>query len=319
MKDFLNRLLLSAENSSSVMIMSHRHMDLDGFGAALGLYQIIKKYNKKVSILINPEEQDSSISKAKEKIHTPVCFVTKEEAMKSVTKDTLLLILDVHKKEMLECPSLLDKTSSVVIIDHHIKGDSIIDTASFSYIEENVSSTVEIIVDFLKREGEHISSIFATIMLAGMYIDTNNFNIKTSANTYLAGAYLMENGANNVVKQELFQEDRKNIIRRGKLLKNSHMVNKNMIVCMLDKNVYTGSDLAKIAEELLQFEEVEASFAIGYVEENVVGVSARSLGKIDVEKVMKRLGGGGHKTDAATRLEDVSLNKCHEILLGVLK
>ncbi len=319
MKEFLNKLIVSIQKCDSVIIMSHRYMDLDGFGAALGLYQIVKKYNESVSIIINKEEQDSAISKAMEKIDTPISFLTALDAEKRVTANTLLIILDVHKKEMLECPFLVDQTEHLVVIDHHIKGEHILDNVSYSYIKDNVSSTVEIIVDLLKLEEERIGSIISTIMLAGMYIDTNNFNIKTTANTYLAGAYLMQNGANNVVKQELFQEDKKNIIRRQKLLKNSHMVNKNMIVCVLDKNIYTGTDLAKIAEELLQFEEVEASFAIGYVEENTVGVSARSLGKINVEKIMKCLGGGGHKTDAAARMPNHSLNKCKDILLEILR
>lgn len=319
MKDFLNKLILLGKKCDSVIIMSHRYMDLDGFGAALGLYQILKKYNSHVFIIVNEEEQDGAICKAIEKMDTTIDFITKIEAQEMVTGQTLLVVLDVHKKEMLECPTLVDKTSHLVVIDHHIKGEHILENVSFSYIKDNVSSTVEIIVDFLKLEEEKISSIISTIMLAGMYIDTNNFNIKTTANTYLAGAYLMQNGANNVMKQELFQEDKKNIIRRQKLLKNSHMVNKNMIVCVLDKNVYTGTDLAKIAEELLQFEEVEASFAIGYVEENTVGVSARSLGKVNVEKIMKQLGGGGHKTDAAARIQNYSLSKCKEILVGILK
>lgn len=319
MKEFLNKLVHSMEKCDSIIIMSHRYMDLDGFGAALGLYQIALKYNTDVSIVVNTEEQDGAICKAMEKINTSISFITSGEALEKIQDNTLLIILDVHKKEMLECPILTEKTSHLVVIDHHIKGDHIMENVSYSYIKESVSSTVEIIVDFLKEENEKVNATNATIMLAGMYIDTNNFNIKTTANTYLAGAYLMENGANNVVKQELFQEDKKNIIRRQKLLKNSHMVNQNMMVCMLDKNVYTGSDLAKIAEELLQFEEVEASFAIGYVEENIVGVSARSLGKINVEKIMKQLGGGGHKTDAAARLENYSLHKCHDLLLTILK
>lgn len=320
MKEFLNKLIHSIQISDSVMIMSHRYMDLDGFGASLALYQIAKKYNKNISIIINESEQDSAISKAKEKIDISTFhFITGKTAQNTITKKTLLIILDVHKKEMLECPILTERTSNLVIVDHHITGEHILDNVSYSYIKTSVSSTVEIMVDFLKLEEEKIKPTIATIMLAGMYIDTNNFNIKTTDNTYLAGAYLMQNGADNVIKQELFQEDRKNIIRRQKLLKNSHMVNKNMIVCILDKNVYTGTDLAKIAEELLQFEEVEASFAIGYVEEKIVGISARSLGKINVEKIMKQMGGGGHKTDAAARIKNYSLSKCEEKLLTILK
>lgn len=321
MDTFFPSLLLRIKKAQNVCIMTHRYMDLDGFGAALGLYEIIQKYNKEVFIITNKVEQDESIAKAREKLDKKVSFNCKnsKEALEIMTSKTLLIILDVHKREMVECPEVIDVCKTVVVIDHHIKGQHLLSGIDLSYIRTNASSTVEIIVDFLKKENQKIEPVVATIMLAGMYIDTNNFNIKTTANTYLAGAYLMENGANNIIKQELFQENKKTFIRRQKLLKNSYMINENMILCALDKNIYAGSELAKIAEELLQFEDVEASFAVGYVEEGTIGISARSLGKINVEKVMKQLGGGGHKTDAAARVKGTSISKIKEEITNILK
>ncbi|MDD3340714.1 MAG: DHH family phosphoesterase [Bacilli bacterium] len=320
MDQFLDKLNIQIRKASNILIMSHRYMDLDGFGAALGISKIIEKYGRKPTIIVNSEEQDPSITKAVSKVKRKVSFVFKEkqEIEENIDDKTLLIILDVHKREMLEYPDLLDKVKNIVIVDHHIKGENMIEQATLSYVTTSVSSTVEIIVDYLKKEAIQIESVVSTIMLAGMYIDTNNFNVKTSSNTFLAASYLMENGADNILKQELFQENKKNFIRRQKMLKNSHMINNHMIVCILDKNVYQRSDLAKIAEELLQFEEVEASFAIGYVDENMVGVSSRSLGKINVERVMKQLGGGGHKTDAAATVQNVSLAKVQDALTKIL-
>lgn len=321
MHTFFDKLKVLSKKADSICIMTHRHMDLDGFGAALGLYEIIEKYNKNVYIIINEQEQDGSIKKAMEKTKKKVTFsfINSTKALDMATPSTLLIILDVHKKEMVEIPYLIDNVGKVVIMDHHLKGDQMIENIDLSYIKASVSSTVEMIVDLLKLEKQKVEPVVATIMLAGMYIDTNNFNIKTTANTYLAGAYLMQNGASNIIKQELFQENKKTFIRRQKLLKNSYMINENMILCTLDKNVYAGSELAKIAEELLQIEDVEASFAVGFVEEKLIGVSARSLGKINVEKVMKQLGGGGHKTDAAARIHGANIAKVKEKIVNILK
>lgn len=321
MKEFFTHLTEKIKNSNKVIIMSHRYMDLDGFGAALGLHKIIEKYEKESYIIMNEEERDESITKSIEKIRnkSKYNFISKEKILDKINENDLLIVLDVHKKEMVEEPLLIEKLNNIVIVDHHLKGESFVSRKEDKYILTTVSSTVEIIINYLKQENLEIEPVVATIMLSGMYIDTNSFNIKTSANTFIAAAYLMENGADNVMKQELFQENKKDFIRRQKLLKNSFMINDHLIICTLDKNIYAGSDLAKIAEELLQFEEVEASFAIGLVSENIVGVSARSLGKINVEKIMKEIGGGGHKTDAAARIENVSINKVREKLTEILK
>ena len=321
MEKFFNHLTNKIIKANKIIIMSHRYMDLDGFGASLGLHKVIEKYNKKSYIIMNEEERDESITKSIEKIKNKnkYNFISKEDILDKIEDNDLLIVIDVHKKEMVEEPKLIEKINNIVIVDHHIKGESFVSSKEDKYILTTVSSTVEIIINYLKYENLTLDQIVSTIMLSGMYIDTNSFNIKTSADTFIAAAYLMENGADNVMKQELFQENKKDFIRRQKLLKNSFMINNHLIVCTLDKNIYVGSDLAKISEELLQFEEVEASFTIGYVSENIVGVSARSLGDVNVEKIMKSLGGGGHKTDAAARLENISLNKVREKLIDILK
>ena len=320
MKKFLNNMINEVKSSSNVVIMTHRHMDLDGFGSALGLYEVILKYNKNVSIITNREEMDSSISKSVEKLDVnKYDFINEEQLFSKINENSLILILDVHKKEMLEVPDVVDQNYKIIIIDHHIVGNNPIDNTVFTYIKPGTSSTVEIVTQILEEENVKIDSIVATIMLAGMYIDTNNFNLKTTKDTYLSGAFLMENGADNVMKQEIFQENRKSFIERQNLLKHSYMINDNMIICVLDKTIYTGVDLAKISDELLQIEEVDASFTIGFVDENIIGISARSLGIINVEKIMNKFGGGGHKTDAAARIETTDIKEIKNKLETILK
>lgn len=317
MEQFFKKVTNKISKYDSIYIMTHKNMDLDGFGAALGLCNIIKKYQKQANIIIGDNITEESIQKAIEILPLNNYKLLKATDIRDIDENSLLIILDVHKKEMLEIPELVDQVKEIILVDHHIQKDPIV--SDLNLLEPSVSSTVEIIVNYLIQESIQIDFITSTIMLAGIYIDTNCFNIKTTDKTFETAAYLMRNNADNILKQSLFQENRNEIIHRKELLKNSHKINDHMMICTLDKKIYKTSDLAKISEEILQFENIEASFTIGYLSEKTVGVSARSLGKIDVEKIMKKLGGGGHKTDAACKIENSSITKIKEQLEYLLR
>ena len=152
-------------------------------------------------------------------------------------------------------------------------------------------------------------------MLAGIEIDTNAFNIKTSSKTFEAAAYLLKIGASNIEKQKLLKENKESYCKRQEFVKNSYMLNDNMALCVMDNKIYPKYELALISEDLLQFDNVEASFTIGYTDKNTVGISARSIGEIDVERIMECLGGGGHKTDAAASIENKKIEEVKEELL----
>ena len=156
-------------------------------------------------------------------------------------------------------------------------------------------------------------------MLVGLEIDTNNFRLKTSEKTYEAAAHLIKLGADNILKQELLQENKEIYLKRQKLISKSFMVNSNMILCIADEKIYENKYLAEIAEDLLQFENVEASFVIGKITNNIVGISARSIGKINVEKIMSKLGGGGHYTEAATQIKNKTIKDVQLLLLEQIK
>ena len=161
--------------------------------------------------------------------------------------------------------------------------------------------------------------IIATFLLVGLEVDTNTFKLKTTPATYETAAYLTKLGADSILKQELLKQSKEYYLKKQKLIEKSFMLNKNTAVCIFDENVYEKRDLAIVAEELLQFENVEASYAIGYVNKNIIGISARSIGTVDVETIMTKLGGGGHMNEAATQLEDLSLKEAFEKLKGAIK
>lgn len=302
-----------------IILMTHKNPDFDGIGSALALQSIITSF-KKESMIISPKQiKDKSLEKAYqylEEKEIPYKIGTKEEVQSFITQQSLLIVLDTHKIDIVEEPTLLEKIP-YVIIDHHIKSKNYIKDSKLTYINSSLSSTVEFIVNYLHYLNKTIPSLLATYLLVGLEIDTNNFKLKTTENTYEAAAHLARLGADNILTQELLQETKKAYLKRQKLIEKSVMVTNNIALCVADDQIYQKQDLASISKELLQFENVEASFTIGRVSKNTVGISARSLGKIDVEEIMQQLGGGGHMTEAATELKD-NMASCERQLLDVI-
>ena len=301
-----------------IIIMTHKNPDFDGIGSALALQSIITSFKKESMIVKATHPKNKSLEKAYQYMtenNIPYILGNKTEVKNFITENSLLVILDTHKEEMVEDASLLDIPH--IIIDHHIRSKNYIKDSKLTYINASLSSTVEFIVNYLHYLNKTIPSLLATYLLVGIEIDTNNFKLKTTENTYEAAAHLARLGADNILKQELLQETKRDYIKRQKLIEKSVMITTNMALCVADNQIYRKQDLAAIAEELLQFENVEASFAIGKVSANKVGISARSLGKIDVEQIMQKLGGGGHMTEAATEITD-NIAACERQLLDVI-
>ena len=220
---------------------------------------------------------------------------------------------------MVEMPLLLTKTDNVIVIDHHIKCKQYIQNTVLNYINSNVSSTIEIVTTYLKYLNKTVNPLVATMMLAGMEIDTNSYNVKTTSSTFLSAAFLLDMGADNVQKQELLKEDKDEYITRQRYIENSYMINDNMAVCTLDTKVVDNNILAQIAEDLLQFDNVEVSFCIGYLSKNKVGISARSIGKYNVEIIMENMGGGGHMTEAATQIKNINIESALNMLMNEIE
>lgn len=321
MEQIFNTLTLLIKNHDNIIIMTHKNPDFDGMGSAIALQQIINMLKKESYILKNTVEKSSSLLKAYKYIENRNIYhqtINKTDVKKIITKKTLLIVLDTHKQAMTEYPQLINLVNDVVIIDHHIKSRNYIKGSVLSYINANLSSTVEFVADYIKYLNKIINPLIATFMLVGLEIDTNTYKLKTTEKTYETAAFLTRMGADNIIKQELLQENKAKYLKRHRLIEKSFIINKNIAMCILDNKIYENKDLASIAEELLQFENVEASFVIGYISKSKVGISARSIGTIDVEKIMAKLGGGGHLNEAATQIQDVTLIEAEKRLLDVI-
>lgn len=319
MEEIFKQLTQIIKNCEKIIFMTHQNMDLDGFASILALSSVATSLKKENYILIDNNPKNSSIKKSMNKLkelQLEFDYIYKKDALKYLTEQTIIIILDVHKPTMVEMPSLLIKTNNIIVIDHHIKCKQYIQNTILNYINSNMSSTIEIISGYLRFMNKTVDPVVATMMLAGMEIDTNSFNVKTSATTYETAAFLMNIGADNVLKQELLKEDKDEYMSRQKYIENSYMLNKKTAICTLDTKIVDNNTLAQIAEDLLQFDNVESAYCIGYISKNKVGISARSLGKENVEHIIKNLGGGGHSTEAATQIKNVNIESALNMLMN---
>lgn len=308
----LNKIINMYDN---FIIMGHKNPDLDSLGSSLGFYNVIRSFNKNAYIYLNNNElgnYNDNFNRALSKLKEQVNFIDEDINQ----PNTLVIVTDVHSKSRVDFEEVIDKYD-VVVLDHHIKNNDYIKNTKFMYIDTNLSSMSELIAFYLDYLKVDIDTITATIILAGIEIDTNAFNLKTSANTYRAASILMEKGADTILKQELLKETKEEYLKRVNYIKTSFMVNNDTAMCIVNK-VVSNIDLAELAEELLTFHDVKASYVIGKLDNDIVGISARSLGDIDVSVVIKQMGGGGHMSNAATQIKGKTIKEIKQELTKLI-
>ncbi|MGN0973711.1 MAG: DHH family phosphoesterase [Bacilli bacterium] len=314
--DILN---LALNLSDDIIIMGHNYIDLDALGSALGLLKFCLDNNKNAHIFINPNQFNSSVVKAMELLPFSLksYFISNIEDIKPNDK-SLLIVLDCNKENTIESMGIFNKFDNTIVIDHHENSSEKL-KSTINYVDSEASSMVEIICEFLKSNDYDLNNNnISSIMYTGLCIDTNNFDNNTKAKTMKAAAYLLENGAEIKTKKILFQEKKEDILNRGRLLKRSTTIDENTMICVLDANIYTRDELAKISNELLKFDKIDTAYTIGKIATNTIGISARCFEDKDVEQIMELLGGGGHKNAAAAAISGVTLNKARDMLLSCI-
>jgi len=318
MENLFQKLNEFINEYDNFIVMGHRDPDLDSLGSSLGLCEIIESFGKQAYLFIDDkhlEEYNSNINQAFNRIEKKFECVD-ERSYKKIEGKTLLIITDVHSQDRLEYPKLCDLFDKIVL-DHHIKNKNYIKDAKFIYIDSNLSSMSELITYYSEYVNIDLDNVIASILLAGIEIDTNGFNLKTTSKTYNAASTLMEMGADSILKQELLKSTKDEYIKRASYIKSSFMINDNMAMCVINK-ITESKTLAEVAEEMLNFEDIKATFAIGKISNDTIGISARSLGDIDVSVIMKELGGGGHSSNAATQIKDKPLKEVKQLVIDMV-
>ena len=326
MRELFETLNKNIKKHDEVIIMTHARPDLDGMGSSLALYKIILSMGKKCFIVSPKKKLYRSLDKAIKLLsenNIVFNFKSEEDILNSKFNKPLLIVLDTQKAELVESDKILDFISDRIVIDHHIGSLDTIDGSIYKYDDANKSSIAEVMAEYLSYLGLEIEPLIMTVLLSGMAIDTSSFNIKTTARTFEMAAYLAKGGADFVIVQELLKEPREEMVKRYSYISNSEEVVPDVLMCKMDDNIHGNVDIALLAKELLKFEDIKASFAIGRLSSKIVGVSARSMGSINVGEIMEKLGGGGHLTDAAAQIKDKTVEEVavelKKIIKGVIK
>ncbi|PZX03725.1 c-di-AMP phosphodiesterase-like protein [Psychrobacillus insolitus] len=309
------------QESDQVFVMGHRMPDMDAIGAAVGVRKMAQMNKVEGYVIIDFNELDNSvlrlIDEIKKKPELFLSFITPEEAMNKLTDKTLLVVVDTHKPSLVIDEKLLQRSEKIVVIDHHRRGEEFITPTLLVYMEPYASSTSELVTELLEYQpkNEKITMLEATSMLAGIIVDTKSFTLRTGARTFEAASYLRTHGADTVLVQKMLKEDLSTYIERSKIVQTVEFIKEGIAIAHGPDNIsYSQVLLAQTADILLTMDNVSASFVIGRKSESSIGISARSLGEINVQLVMEQLNGGGHLTNAACQLENKTIEEATTML-----
>lgn len=311
--------------SDKVLIMGHKNPDMDAIGSAIGILKVAQMNKREGFIIYNKNEIDTGVQRLMAEIKQNEAlysrFISPEQAYEIATDDTLLVVVDTHKPSLVIDERLLNRIENVIVIDHHRRGEEFIKNPLLVYMEPYASSTAELVTELLEYQPKNgkIQMLEATALLAGIIVDTKSFTLRTGARTFDAASYLRSHGADTVLVQKFLKEDINTYIKRAKIIENVYFFRDGIVISKAQEDVYCDQVLiAQAADTLLTMDGVTASFVISKKTDHTIGVSARSLGEINVQVIMEHLEGGGHLTNAATQLYDVTMEEAENMLKNAI-
>lgn len=313
------------KQASAIFIMGHIESDLDSLGASIALMKMARRYPAPVYIVVNPDSMEAKTKRAyrllvKTGVYDDI-FIIPQRVTELVKTGSLVVSVDNHRKSMAIAPSLVDLADNVVVIDHHRRGEEFLKDPILTYLEPAASSTVELVTEFYDYQETKINltELEATIMYAGMLVDTSNFKSRVGVRTFRVAAMLKNMGADMVKATELLQDDFAFTLKKAEFIQSAQRYNNNILIAAgQEEKIYSRVMLAKVGNDLLEIDETEAAFVIGRIDENTVAVSSRSTGKINVQIIMEKLGGGGHFTMAACQIQNHTVEEVKTMLTAKL-
>lgn len=308
-------------DAGEVYIMGHSFADMDAVGAAAGICCAARKRGKQARIVIDREHTaaETLIARLDALPEYSGVFLSPAEAFLQMRADTLLVVVDTNRPDMVENPQLLESCNRVAVIDHHRRAATYIENAAFNFHEPYASSASELVTELLQYlvEPTDLLREEAGALLAGIVLDTKHFTQRTGGRTFEAAAFLRRSGADTAEVQRLFQGDLKDMVTKYDIIRRAEMYRSNIAVSVVEEPGVDRVAAAQAADDLLTLKGVQASFVI-YTAEGAVLMSARSLGEINVQVILEALGGGGNSTTAGARIEDTDPESVRQQLIGVL-
>ena len=307
------------DEAKNVIIMGHQNADIDSLGSSMGMYRLAVTMGKPAYIVATDLGMNLGkfVDTLKETEYEKI-IIDKKEALSLIDKDTLLIVVDTHKKSFVQVPELLDKTEKIVVIDHHRKGPDFIENASLTFQEVYASSAAELVTEILQyvERKVELTPIEIESLYGGIMVDTKNFTFKTGVRTFEAAAYLRKFGVDIIKVKKWFQADLESYNVIADIVKKADMVSDSIAISIYDEVSKDANTIcAKAADELLTISNITASFVIGNTGENIC-ISGRSIGDINVQIILEKMGGGGHITLAGAQLTGITLEEAKTELIN---
>ena len=302
-------------SNDKVIVMGHKISDVDSIGAGIGIYRAAKSLNKRAHIVVNnPTMSVRPIIESfrQNADYDEHMFINSEAAREIVDNNTVVVVVDTNKPSYTECEELLQKTKTIVVLDHHRQGSEVIKNAVLSYIEPYASSTCEMVAEILQYFSDDIRiyNIEADALYSGIMIDTNNFTAKTGVRTFEAAAFLRRCGADVTRVRKMFRDDVKSYKAKAEAIRNVETYKGSFAISVCPSEGIDSPTVvaSQAANELLNVDSIRASFVLTDYQ-NKIYISARAIEEVNVQIIMERLGGGGHINMAGAQLPGISVNE----------
>lgn len=311
-----------------VFVQGHRNPDLDAIGSAIGIVKIARIHGVKANVVLDVDHVNYDVGRLIAKMQAAGIdkdvFISPKDALEEATDESLLVLTDHSKYSITYDPELYDRLKNrLIIIDHHRRGEEFPENPMLVYIEPYASSTCELVTEMIEYQpqgGEGVlTDLEASAMLAGITVDSKEFSLRTGTRTFDAASYLRSIGADTQVVSELLKENIDNYLQRSHLVSTIDMIEPDMALLMGENNkIYDPIITAQAADTALSLEHVDASFALTRRSKDTIGISARSMGNVNVQVIMEKLGGGGHLSNAATQIKGVTIEEAKDKLLAAI-
>ena len=313
----LEELMEEAEN---IIVMGHTNCDIDAMGAALGVYRIAKTIGKDAYVVNETTgvSLDSFMEAVNQEEEYEKVIISASEANSIVNENTLVVVVDTHKTTYVEVPELLEKANKIVVVDHHRRSTDFIEDAILTFHEVYASSACELVTELIEYSEKEIelSEIETEGLYAGIMMDTKNFTFKTGVRTFEAAAYLRKNGVDIIKVKKWFQSDLETYNKISDIVANAEIIEDTIGISVYENNDEDANVVcAKAADEMLTISDITTSFVIGNLPDGKIGISGRSIGDINVQLILEKLGGGGHITVAGAQVEGMSIEETKDELI----
>lgn len=306
------------KKSDNVIVMGHVNGDIDSIGSSLGIYRLAKTFDKEAYVVNNTYglSLENFITTLKEQGYGDV-IIDKNGALNLISSNSLLVVVDTHKKSYVEVPELLEKIEKIVVIDHHRKSEDFIENAILTFHEAYASSASELVTEIVEYATQEVTleQLEAESLYAGIMMDTKNFTFKTGVRTFEAAAYLRKYGIDIIKVKKWFQSDLESYTVIADIVKNAEIINNTIAISeYTEKDKNANLICAKAADELITISDITASFVLGQMGDKIC-ISGRSIGDINVQVILEKMGGGGHITLAGAQLEGLTMEEAKTELI----